>query len=173
MTGMLWALAAILGIAVLLPLFVQLRAFLGRMRRRGHRQRMIAALSQVLGAPIDPVAFIRSLESPEQVGPGPTKQQALDAMVALAGNDADLSGVLHWHRHRSSSLPSIYSTLCAAGAGQWAGGVWIPVAALLTPDVLDFLIGSPELSDTERAYAVVSHFKAGRPIPRTAAAWER
>lgn len=37
-------------------------------------------------------------------------------------------------------IKNIYKTLCLAGAGQWAGTTWVPVAAITTPNTLRHLI---------------------------------
>ena len=56
--------------------------------------------------------------------------------------DPDLSRVMRSHNVARPQLEEVYQILIAAGAGLWARGAYVAVAALATIPTLDFVLRS-------------------------------
>jgi hypothetical protein len=94
------------------------------------------------------------------------RQQAEDALLDYCLAQPAIQSVMQQFGADRSTLRDLYSTLCLAGAGQWAGGHWVAASALAYPDSLRFLLTNLKggASHMEEAYALIMHFERGAPL---------
>ena len=64
------------------------------------------------------------------------------------------------------TLIELYKMLRMAGAGQWAGGHYVPASALAYPHTLRYLLEHPRSGREpfETAAHLVLHFETGSPL---------
>jgi hypothetical protein len=99
------------------------------------REALLARLSEAL-APAGPDAYLSEL-----MAGGPSHhEQALNKLFAFCESDPALRGALVTHAAGRQDLQEAYELLLNAGAGQWAGRHYVPVAALGHAPTLDFVL---------------------------------
>jgi len=99
-----------------------------------------------------------------------SSQQTETALVALhdyCNRNPDVHKVMAEFNVTRESLIEIYNELVKAGAGQWAGGHYVPVSALAYPNTLRYLLEHPENgkdSMLHKAASLVMYFEAGSSL---------
>lgn len=98
-----------------------------------------------------------------------SNQQSESALVALldyCDSNPDVQKVMTEFNATRETLIELYSNLLKAGAGQWAGGHYVPASALAYPHTLRYLLEHPEsgLPLLDKAACLVMHFETGSPL---------
>lgn len=124
--------------------------------------RALQRISSELGREIRPEDMVKALMAPPN-----RLQQAEDALLDYCLSQPAIQSVLQEFGANRDTLKRLYSTLCATGAGQWAGGHWVAASALAYPHSLRFLLSNLEggASHMEQTYALIMHFERGAPLP--------
>lgn len=128
-----------------------------------HRESLLAQVSAAL-ADVSPESFLAELMSD-----GPSKRdQALERLFAFCLSDRELSEVMASHYATRDDLQETYELLINAGAGQWAGRHYVPVAALGHPSSLDFVLSDRGRRDWRTtAILLIEYFERDEtgPVP--------
>jgi hypothetical protein len=123
--------------------------------------RGLEGISRELGREVRPEDMMTELmASPNR------HQQAENALLDYCLGQPAIQAVLEEFGANRDTLKNLYFTLCAAGAGQWAGGHWVAASALAYPHSLRFLLSNMQggTSHMEQAYALIMHFERGAPL---------
>jgi len=124
--------------------------------------RTLGRISRELGCALSPGQLTHELlESPSR------RDLARAALLDHCVADPALQPVMVEFGADRSTLDELYHTLCAAGAGQWAGGHFVAASAVAYPQTLRFLLGNYRegLSHSQQAIALIMHFERGAPLP--------
>ena len=100
------------------------------------KYRKFRRISRILGSGLGPEELLRELRS----GRPSKRDKALEELLDLCESDPVLVSARAGHSATRQDLREIYGILLATGAGQWEGGVFIPVATLGSPFALDFVL---------------------------------
>jgi hypothetical protein len=128
------------------------------------KYRKLRRISRILGAGLETEAFIRELQS----GRPSKRDRALEELLDLCESDPILLSAGARHNATRSDLRKIYEILLATGAGQWEGGLFVPVATLGSPFALDFVLTNRDRRPWEEiAVLLLEYFERHEsgPVP--------
>ena len=89
----------------------------------------------------------------------------LEELCSIVLNDKDCLAVLSRFEGSAETLRELFWELCRAGAGQWAGNLYIPYVALAEPWSLEYLLrrSSQSASLQETAFRVLVFYQDKKP----------
>ncbi len=124
--------------------------------------RSLERISRELGREVSPADMMRELMATPN-----RREQAENALLDYCLSHPALQSLLEEFGANRATLKDLYSTLCDAGAGQWAGGHWVAASALAYPHSLRFMLSNLHggASHMEQASALIVHFERGAPLP--------
>ncbi|MCL5802101.1 MAG: hypothetical protein M1283_06280 [Gammaproteobacteria bacterium] len=94
-------------------------------------------------------------------------ERALVALLDYCDSNPDVQKVMTEFKATHETLIELYNNLLMAGAGQWAGGHYVPASALAYPHTLRYLLehlGCGRDTLWQRAAHLVIHFETGSPL---------
>ena len=94
-------------------------------------------------------------------------ESALEALLDYCEANPDTRKVMTEFNASRGTLLELYGTLLKAGAGQWAGGHYVPASALAHSHTLRYLLRYPASGRdalNQRACNLIAHFEAGSPL---------
>jgi hypothetical protein len=133
-------------------------AFFRASRRRGNKLRK---LSRVLGAAA-PVT-VESLFHRHSAS-----EAAEEELYAVIEGDPTLHAIIEKYAASRADLRNLYHLLIRSGAGQWAGGHWVPASAICYGFTLEFVLSTLHKQTLTReacisaAIDLVEYFREGR-----------
>lgn len=89
------------------------------------------------------------------------KEQSLRELVEHCFNNPDLKDTLDHYGVSRQDLTQIYWQLVAAGAGQWIGKHYVPVAALTRVESLQYIVSHGRKNIRETAFRLIQYFAQG------------
>ena len=120
-------------------------------------------ISKVLGEPL----WSRGFGVESLLDRSGRKDAVLEQLFDLAESDPGVRLVMQQHAASRDTLKQVYVRLCAAGAGQWVKGHWVPASTLVFGQTLDYALrrlaaGAPQRDDIlEGAYRLIRYFERG------------
>jgi hypothetical protein len=124
----------------------------------------LSSIAKDLDQPIDVDAIVRDAIS----GTASKSSRGISRLLALCQDTPQLHAVLNRHGIELGELAVLYRRLCLKGAGQWVSGHYAAASALAYPHTLDWFLARRVLTSTDdelhTAYALVEHFRRGRPL---------
>jgi hypothetical protein len=117
---------------------------------------------ELAGGGRDPNETIQDLLS----GGGTQRQAAEDALFDYCEASGGVRQVMDEFGVSRATLKELYSTLLAAGAGQWAGGHWVAASTLAYPETLRYVLEGRAngRNGRETAFSLIMHFERGTPL---------
>ena len=90
----------------------------------------------------------------------------LEKLCSIVLKDRDCLAVLSRFNGPVETLRELFGELCRAGAGQWAGNLYIPYVALAEPWTLEYLIRrrNQSASIQETALRVLVFYQDKKPL---------
>lgn len=80
----------------------------------------------------------------------------------MCKNDQDISKIMDEYHYTQSELDDLYSMIKGAGGGQLIKGVYLPIASLLTPHILEYTIRNKDyiykIEDIDKARKAMINF---------------
>lgn len=90
------------------------------------------------------------------------EERAMEELFELCEADPTIPEVLDYYNADRKTLQIAYNKLIKAGAGQWAKGHYVPVASLVFPTILQYLLNNldrDEESFRKVAWRLLMYFK--------------
>ncbi len=100
----------------------------------------------------------------ELVSGSDRSQKALEALLDYCETNPDTRIVMAEFNASRGILIELYGNLLKAGAGQWAGGHYVPVSALAHSHTLRYILRHPAIGRdaiNQQAYDLIMHFESG------------
>ena len=94
-------------------------------------------------------------------------ERALEALLDYCEVNPDTRKIMTEFNASRGPLLDLYHNLLKAGAGQWAGGHYVPVSALAHSHTLKYLLQHPSSGRdalNQKAYNLIAHFETGSPL---------
>lgn len=127
----------------------------------------IRRIAKILGAPARPGYDF--LNQPERSWE--PMEKAENELFKICQAQDDLHNILQEYHANDETLKTIYEKLILLGAGQWCGSRYVPVAALTTPQTLEYLLRTIATSqgrnevEKEMAFTVIMYFSGDVELP--------
>lgn len=122
----------------------------------------LAAISRELGRKFNPDQAMQELLS----GRG-RREKAEEALLDYCEADRNIRDVMAQFNVSRDALSEVYSRLLVAGAGQWAGGHYVPASAIAYPHTLRYVLSrlaSRREALLETTSRLIMHFERGAPL---------
>ncbi len=131
-------------------------------RASRHRGKRLRTLSRVLGDTA-PITGIESLFQRSSVS-----KSAEEELYAVIEGDPALHSIMDRYAASRVDLRNLYNLLIRSGAGQWAGGHWVPASAIFYGFTLEFVMTTLHKQDLTKAtcrsaaFQLVEYFRTGK-----------